>query len=534
MAKYYFLLFIVFSNFQLLYGQFENIKLKWGKEYNEPRSSGLQKVINGNENGFYALRRKAPALNGKAKYIIERYNAKKNLVKAQELTLKHKGKWREFEDVIVFNRKMYLLSSFNNQAKKTNYLFCEEISSKSLTQRTNIQKIGEVPSKDGQRKGLFDHHISKDSSKILIYGSLPYQKKNAKRFSVAVFDKEWREYWSRDIVLPYSDKVFDVEDYQVDNKGNVYMLGVLYTDGARVRRRGLPTYQYVILAYRKEIDKAEEYRVMSNEKFITDLTFRITNDGDIICSGFYSNKATYSIKGSYYAKIEQQNRTLEFEKFTPFDFDFLTANMTKRQKERAEMATNRNGKRNLPELTEYNLDNLILRNDGGAVLIAEQYFMREFQDYSNTFYGSNTGEYSRWTEYYYNDIIVVNIKPDGTHQWSARIPKRQVTTNDGGYYSSYAMSITGEKLYFVFNDNEKNYGVDFTSNVANRHSFNGKYSIITLASVGTNGKVTAKPIASNKAEGIITRPKVCKQTGKNTMMIYGETNKTFKFAELVF
>ena len=101
------------------------------------------------------------------------------------------------------------------------------------------------------------------------------------------------------------------------------------------------------------------------------------------------------------------------------------------------------------------MDQLILRNDGGALLIAEQYFVQEEYDrnqfydpYYSNYYNRNYNDIDY--VYNYNDIIVVNIRPDGEIEWTARIPKRQVTTNDGGYYSSYAMSIVRSKIYFVF------------------------------------------------------------------------------------
>ena len=124
---------------------------------------------------------------------------------------------------------------------------------------------------------------------------------------------------------------------------------------------------------------------------------------------------------------------------------------------------------------------------------------------------------------------MVNIRPNGEIQWASRIPKRQETVNDGGYYSSYAMAIVRDKICFVYNENGKNFGAKKNNR---RYQYNGSNSILALTEVGMDGSVTTYPLASNKEQGIITRPKVSKQIGKREMVIFGERGKRFKFGAL--
>ncbi|MEM9917035.1 MAG: hypothetical protein AAF990_03000 [Bacteroidota bacterium] len=502
--------------------------IEWGTELKEPNGTTISKIIGINKQGFYVLREKNQTgltASNTQKIFIESYDKRMKLKKANEIPLKYKNKNLELEDVLMIGGKIFLLSSYNNQAKRKNYLFAQEVSLKSLQLRKNLVKIGEIDTRNKVKEGYFDNHISRDSSKILIYNELPYQKKQPERFALRVFDKEFNEIWSRDITLPYNDEIFNVEEYRVDNEGNVYLLGVVYSERGRVRRKGRPTYQYTILAYTRDGNEAEEYRINLEEKFITDLTFRVADDGNLICSGFYSDIGNYSIKGTYFFRLNAETKEVFNKNLKQFDFDFLTVNLSDRKRERLKNAEDAGKAKRQTELYQYSLDHLILRSDGGALLIAEQYFVEEqtFRDY---FYGNFTVNYY----YNYNDIIVVNIRPNGEIEWATHIPKRQVTTNDGGYFSSYAMSIVRDKIYFIFNDNSRN----FNNRDRRLYNYNGQNSVIALAELHKDGSLKTYPLFNNREADIITRPKVCKQSGRREMVIYGERGRRYRFAKLAF
>ena len=515
-------------------------ELTWGNEYKEPTNSYLSEILGTDPSGFYALRRqlKGGLMTGGSpqKIYIEKYNKDMKLKKSKQIDLRYKKKKRDFEKVLYLNNQFYLMTSFNNKAHKANYLFIQSIRKKSLTLSKKMKKIAETPARDEYREGKFNFHVSKDSSKVLIYSQLPYRKKESERFSLQVFDNQFEKVWEKNIQLPYPDNRFAITDYQVDNNGNVYLLGILYANSNGYMRRNTD-YQYIILAYTENGEESEEYDVSLNGKFITDLTFRVGKDGKLVCSGFYSEKNTYSIKGTYFFQIDPKTSEVSNGNFKEFDFDFVTEYYSDRKKRKAQKAERKGDKKRSAELYQYSLNDLILRSDGGAVLIAEQYYMEKQEDnrYSSPYYNRYNYNY-RYRDnvnidyhYHYNDIIVVNIKPNGEIQWASRIPKRQETTNDGGYYSSYATAIVRDKICFVYNDNGKNFGAKKNNR---RYKFNGSNSIVVLTEVGMDGSVNTFPLGSNREQGIITRPKVCKQIGKRRVAIFGERGKKFKFGNL--
>ncbi len=542
---------LAFLLFAFLGAMAQNAKapatLNWGNDNSEPGNSVATKTIGLTSDGFYVLRQKLlQNMNTKPKYWVEYFSREMKLMRSEQLDLKYKRKMRDFEDVLYLNGKLYLLTSFNNTAKKMNYLFKQELSTKTLQPGKNLDMIAETEARNKESEGTFAFAISKDSSKLLVYKELPYEKKSPERFGFKVFDQDFQLVWEKNIILPYNDDQFTVEEYRVDDAGNVFLLGVLYEDGAKWRRRGKPTYRYVALAYMENGTAFEEYRIDLPEKFITDLTFRVANDGKLTFAGFYSERGTYSVKGTYFFRLDPHARAIEGRQASEFSFEFLTAFLSNKNKERAAEAIERNDTRREPELYDYALDELVLRSDGGAVLFAEQYFVE--QDYYNNNYGLYSPFYSPFYDpffynrynygrqqpdyyYHYNDIIAINIASDGTIQWASRIPKRQETRNDSGYYSSYALATTRDGFFLVFNDDSRNFGRDD----GRLYTYTGgSNSVVAMAHINIKGEVSVYPLSSERDAGVTLRPKMCKQIGKREMAVLGERGRGYRYGSLRF
>ena len=559
------LLFLAFSSF--LKGQTDANKpandariaanVKWSPDLQEPSNADIKKIIATEAGGFYALReRQGGVLSNTTatKPILEFYNANMKLVRSKELDLDIKGKARFVKDVVMLDRRLWVLSYFYNEKHEKTYLFAQEINKSTFNLGKDLIKVAEQDQKNQDKSDVFTVATSRDSSKIVIFNRQPNENKQ-QEFSLAVFDSDFKELWSKEAKLPYSKKNFSIEDYQLDNQGNVYLLGIIYTEGAnRLERRGKATYQYDIVAYRQDDTRTEayEYKIDMKDRFISDLSFKIGDDGDLICAGFYSEKGAKSVKGSCFFKINPKTHDQTSISSRPFDFQFMTTNLSERNKERAKAAIEKGDKEAEPELYDYSIDKLITRSDGGVIMVAEQYFIDERLRYNNYGYGNwgspfyNPYAYSSIYDPYgyrngnnrqpdyifnYNDIIVVNIQPDGEIAWSARIPKRQTSVNDFGMYSSYGMSIVADKLYFVYNDDPKNLDPK-AKKIATETP--DKYSVVTIAEVNRDGQVRRAPLFQNKENGVVVRPKISKQVGRRDLAIYGENGRRYKFGVLTF
>jgi hypothetical protein len=527
-------------------------KVNWAKPLEEPANTDIQKIIATEAYGIYALRLKqgnSLTNPNNVKAIVEYYDATMKLVRQKELSLEFKGKNRSFKDVVMLQGKLWLLSYFYNEKQEKTYLFAQRIDNQTLALDKELIKIAEQDDTNRERQDVFSQAVSRDSSKIVVFTQQIGDKKQ-EEFTISVFDSDFNDVWSKKAKLPYSRKSFDVDETQVDKNGNVYLLGVVYTEGAnRMARRGKATYQYDLVAYMRDSTlDVQEYKINLKDKFVTDLTFRVADDGDLVFSGFYSEKGVSSMKGTCFFKINPRTKDMTSVSTREFDFNFLTENLSQRSKEKAKEAANTNDKTKEAELPSFSLDKLILRSDGGALLVAEQYFIEE-QLQNNRFnsFGFGGGFYdpfydpwsfrnngfNRQRDFYYNynDIIVVNIRPDGEIAWAARIPKSQMSRNDGGIYSSYSMSIVADKLFFIYNEDPRNLDPNRKKTYSESPD---KSSVVVLAEVNKEGQVKRAPLFQNKEEGIVTRPKICRQIGRREMAIYGESGRAYRFGTLTF
>jgi hypothetical protein len=106
-------------------------------------------------------------------------------------------------------------------------------------------------------------------------------------------------------------------------------------------------------------------------------------------------------------------------------------------------------------LSDFNVRQVALRQDGGGVIIAE--LNKEFSRRSSLPIRRDNGTFSRggWVDYYYEDLILFAVHPDGSAHWKQVLRKRQYSQDDDAIYSSFMLFKTPSRLRFLFNDEIK-------------------------------------------------------------------------------
>jgi hypothetical protein len=435
----------------------------------------------------------------------------------------------DIEFVVYQNDQIFIFSSARDKKTKRNILSSQSVNKKSFTLNDDKQEIAEVDFSGFTRlnAGSFGYEMSRDSSKLFVSYNLPYAKRGAERFGFHVFDNKLNQIWQKQITLPYTDELFSIEDYVVDNEGNVHVVGVAYKKVRKTKRKGEPNYSYHVLTYENNGVDVSDNIIEVEGKFLTDLKLAINDDLDVMCGGFYSSLGTFSIEGSFFLKIDGDSYEIVSESYEDFGIDFITQNMSNRQERKAKK---KDAKGKEVEMYEYDLDNIILREDGGAVLIGEQYYVNVV---TRTSTDANGNTRTTTTYYYhYDSIIVINIAPDGTIEWTEKIGKIQATTNDHGFFSSYALSVVKDKLYFVFNDNPKN--LFYTGEGKLYNFIRNKESLVVLVTIDSEGNQKREALFSMREADILTRPKVCEQISATEMVVFGQRKKSHRLGKITF
>lgn len=490
----------------------ESVNLKWGPEESESKKAELAEIFGSDESGFYIIKQSS---SKKQLAIIEQYDI--NMTKKRECSIPNNKDHQnmKYEFTLNLDCSFYIFSSTPNKKIKKNQLFVQTIKKNTLTSNNDIRLIAEIDysNNKGWNASDFNYKFSSDSSKVLIFYDLPYKKGEPKKIGFHIFDNLINGIWSKETALPNFKNFTYLNDYILDNKGNVYILAKVYENQEKRER---VNHNFKIIAYKYKEEDFTIYNINSEGKFLSDMKITIGNDNNIICVGLYSKRYTSSTDGCYFFKIDNNSMEMITKSFTEFNADFFQKFIfnwdidklnTKLKVEKFD------------EIFKLIFRDIIFKKDGGFIIIAESFYKEKESTNTTT---ANTGSYSRYyTNYKYLDIIALNMSSNGELIWNKGIEKFQVTSDDKGIYSSFSLSSSSDKLYFIFNDNIDNLNKK-KKNTKYGYTGNNKNSYVALVIMDMDGYQKRKSLFTYKETGIIFKPNLCKQISNNQILIYGK------------
>jgi hypothetical protein len=264
-----------------------------------------------------------------------------------------------------------------------------------------------------------------NKKKLLCYKNLDEGTKQ-ETILYYLFDSKNEAPVSGKIVIPYPDDKFQVRKVMVSNAGKVYVLGKYF----KVNKVKAPDdFGFKIYQYEAGKPEAKEVSIDLGELYITDLTLKIDRDENLFLAGFFSHQSTDAIIGTCFFKL---NGDLEEEVRSSqrFSDEFLANFLRDKQLERGK------------ELQNFYLDNIILRSDGGVLMIAEKFY---------TTFNSYVDIYGYWVDqkvFHYDEIIVSSVSGNGDLEWSAVVPKQQQSERRDCL--SYLDVVSGANLYLIY------------------------------------------------------------------------------------
>ncbi len=157
-------------------------------------------------------------------------------------------------------------------------------------------------------------------------------------------------------------------------------------------------------------------------------------NSNLVIAGLYSNLSSQSAAGFFYTRINTGNLSLSVNVSHPYSDDFLNQFIGEPKSS------------DKKELLNYTLANLVLRQDGGVVILAECRFQSEY-----AYYDFFTKTYVTRTVSHFDNITTMSLSADGTAEWAKNIDKKQDSQEDDGYYLSYAPIVTNQQIQLLFN-----------------------------------------------------------------------------------
>jgi hypothetical protein len=302
--------------------------------------------------------------------------------------------------------------------------------------------------------------ISEDESKVLLY-----QDDNSGLRLISYDLMKSKVLWSNEVKLAGSNLLRDFRSIAVCNSGDFFL--VLEPDRFLQKVQSLEVFCTV-----PGDDKIMRETITLGDVQVYDYFPVYDNiNKNLVITGLYSDRNSTRALGFYYIRYQPG---LKYQvNLLPFD-ESLLAEVHGR-----DVAATRG-------LSDFNVQQVALRQDGGAVIIAE--LNKEFSRRSSLPMRRDNGTFSRsgWVDYYYEDLILFAVHPDGTEHWKEVLRKRQYSQDDDAIYSSFFLFRTPARLRFLFNDEIKQentvggYEVTGTGYVERKTVFNTDYQRLKL------------------------------------------------------
>ncbi|GAC1395013.1 MAG: hypothetical protein NVSMB63_14470 [Sediminibacterium sp.] len=263
-----------------------------------------------------------------------------------------------------------------------------------------------------------------------------------------------------------------------------------------------------------------------NNLFLDDIRIKVDNiNKHYLITSFFSKNRRGNIEGLYYYLWDK-----------PQAKELLTAATAFSEEFRADARNDGNVK---AAFNDYFLKNIVLRKDGGFLIVAEAAYTTSrgnalsrwdylygspYWAQTDYYYFNNPIGYYPWrssifnttlTRYFADNIAVISFDPSGKMEWSNVIRKSQYDDNTDNFIG-YGLVNSGDQLHFLFNVQEK------------------RDMILSDQTISPSGQINRNPTFKNLDKGYDFMPRHAKQVGARQMIIPCQYRGFTCFAKVEF
>ncbi len=179
----------------------------------------------------------------------------------------------------------------------------------------------------------------------------------------------------------------------------------------------------------------------TEQKTLLDMQEKLTHQAKFVCDntnkcltgvGLYADQNPAYAKGCFYTRLIPDVSTPEIH-FNAFDPTFAASIATKKNIEKG--------------ITDLIISQVMLRRDGGVILLLEQH-----REVTSTVSGSRFDAHTLHLDYYYDNVAAMSIHPNGASHFQSAMFKKQYSYDDDGFYSSFFLQRTPSQARLIFND----------------------------------------------------------------------------------
>ena len=451
---------------------------------------------------------------------------KKNNVKNDVGVLNAK-EWGHNGTVFFGDLSLSFFQSYN-KANSNHTLIAGSITEEGKLEK-ELKVLGEHNAKNRKKHGTFSIEASVDSTHFLVaYEMLAENKNDNQSFNFKVYDLKMNNIHNFDITLPVEDRKLSVLNYYLNTDNSIYVLCEIEKNKDD-KEKGQAAKYYSILVVSPITGQFAEYRLDLDGKEITSvrLVFNENSDG-IIAAGFYgdisgSRRVATKLNGFFSLTMDPTTMDVIRQDFTPLGDEFVEQMLGIKDMAvplKKMMVSNGVSR-------DFYVSDIIQKSDGSTAIVGHAA--------------------SAWVvikgnvrTYFYerDNIFVILLDAEGKVIALTDVPKKQITANDNGRFSSYYCHKVGDRLFFIYNDSKRNMKKDVRS-IRNTAAMKKPHkSILVAVEVMPDGTYTKQQIWNNQKSRYIARPNRAMPISHNEFILpainkKGNNFKILKIAELV-
>lgn len=484
----------------------QEIGIKWGKGTNTGDETNPTKFIGSTKDHIYTFRHKLSGV-GQTPYYIEKYNKKDlTLVSVKQFD---KGGYY-LSDIFLIDGKLIWLT----HEKRNLYVCYWDPKTETGTDKKLILKFG--------KWDIISAKLSEDKKQILVYSDMLTDNK----FQYKVIDGALN---IKDYQLDYTFKEDETRIKFILNNNNLYILtGQTRPKEDFTHKEGEgndKTYTLGLLSHNFKNNTLEQLALKSKSLHFINLTASVHPDirqvdlkmdeaSNLLVSAVYTTEQNVweEYNGLLFYKVNSEK--LQIITTTELDLDKNTLLKSLTEKE------NKDGRK----ILGLQINNIITKEDGKVLIIAEPYFKL-----------NNMGQGNTWNNAA-KSIIVSSVNITGQVEWTTVIPKLQAMGDmwKAGKYFSYLPIYKNQTLYLLYNDNPANLLVE---NFADLKMFSDRSlegSVLVQATVKQDGTLSKKTLLIYEKNAMYINPAYYLPVSDNEMIIQGSNGETEALGRLKY
>ena len=500
----------------------QNFDLYWGDLERSPGS--LLDILPRKNSDFYTLRWSGGRAIGT--YRITNH---------EDFSLKDQARIKQvaqtgianFETAKLIEDQLYVFLSDKANGEMLLYAqpYDEEMNiyleSKLIASYTN-NRIGAKPN--------FSIKCSENKKYFAAFWQTQGRNKSQDGYGYVILDANLQVLQNGSYFVPFDGNMSTINQHHITDNGDYFISVTEHnTPNDKIFNRSFENFK-AIHVYKIKNNELNEFTLDLNRKRVDDMEMSSINN-IFTLSGIYGSGRNGKIDGVFVMRYDTEQDSVLFKGLVPFDPNLIDQNWVPSNARRSRFTN-----RNIAQTTyRFKTRDFFSLNDGTFCGSLEKYYISE-----RTNYDSRTGLSTTVYQYYYDDIFAFKIGTEGGFDWQKRIPKSQISTNDGGPFSSYSSFTDGQNMYFIFNDNLKNYDDfgDYSRGSNPCYSFNlsKRKNTAAICTINMkNGDIERKTLFTRKELNSIVVPKMFKLDSPNKeLLLYAIMSGKEKFGILNF